>query len=201
MLERLPTVNGQFPCYDTCAFLYIQMQLCTHSPRGWLRDNQILPREPRRIDSIFKQIVEGVAYIHGRGVIHRDLKPDNILFDQAGKIRVCDMGIASGFKKLEGHEMTETRTAISTPLYSAPEQNYWRYNSKVDIFSIGLILAELSVRMTVEERKKIFDNYRRGIPNDDLIFDYEESRDLICYLTKFDSKERLTCQEIFEFFE
>ncbi|GMT26133.1 hypothetical protein PFISCL1PPCAC_17430, partial [Pristionchus fissidentatus] len=160
----------EFPCYDTCAFLYIQMQLCNHSLKDWLGDNQILPREPRRIDSIFKQIVEGVAYIHNRGVIHRDLKPDNILFDHTGRIRVCDMGIASGFRKNEGHEMTETRTAISTPLYSAPEQvtNSWRYNSKVDIFSLGLILTELSVRMGTEARKKIFDNYRSGILNDDL---------------------------------
>ncbi|GMT26253.1 hypothetical protein PFISCL1PPCAC_17550, partial [Pristionchus fissidentatus] len=185
--------------HDNCFFLYIQMKLCKGSLEDWLRDNQEHPRDPQRIDMIFKQIVEAIAYIHDTGVFHRDLKPSNILFDDNDRIRVCDLGIASEFEILEGQEITATRTAnIGTPLYSSPEQRYWRYSSKVDVFALGLILVELCVRMTAELRKRAFDNYRNGEPNYFILIDDDRTRELITQLTKVESEERPTCREILD---
>ncbi|GMT25942.1 hypothetical protein PFISCL1PPCAC_17239, partial [Pristionchus fissidentatus] len=156
-MENLSRSHTLIPFSDNCAFIYIQMQLCTHSLEDWLRNTHEIPRDPARIKSIFKELVDAVAYMHDKGFIHRDLKPSNILFDEENRIRVCDMGITSEFNKLEGREVTESRTSIGTPLYAAPEQvrHFWRYTSKVDVFSLGLIYVELSVQMSVEMRRTV----------------------------------------------
>ncbi|GMT25891.1 hypothetical protein PFISCL1PPCAC_17188, partial [Pristionchus fissidentatus] len=99
LLQRIDASDESIPYHGNnhCAFLYIQMQLCKYSLQDRLDDNDLPTRDSLRAKSIFKQIVEGVAYIHQEGLIHRDLKPQNILFDATGTVKVCDLGIASDF--------------------------------------------------------------------------------------------------------
>ncbi|GMT25701.1 hypothetical protein PFISCL1PPCAC_16998, partial [Pristionchus fissidentatus] len=114
-IERPP----QVPFQEHNVYLYIQMQHCNHSLEDWLRENEQQPRNQERMRDLFKQLVEAVAYIHSKGVIHRDLKPRNILFDDVNRIRVCDLGISTeiAISTIEGEEVSETRTIIGTPLY------------------------------------------------------------------------------------
>ncbi|GMT10111.1 hypothetical protein PFISCL1PPCAC_1408, partial [Pristionchus fissidentatus] len=184
------------PPQDHNMYLHILMQLCKHSLAYWLMENYQQPRDQQRMRYLFKQLVDAVAYIHRKEVIHRDLKPSNILFDEVDRIRVCDLGLATNaISSIDGEEITGTRTVIGTPLYKSPEQSYNRYTSKVDVFSIGLIYAEMSVKMKGEVRRNAFDNYRKGVPNNFAIDDVE-TRELIDLMTKVKSDDRPTSREI-----
>ncbi|CAH2041827.1 unnamed protein product [Thlaspi arvense] len=88
--------------------------------------------------SIFQQLISAIAYCHRLGIAHRDIKPDNILFDSRNRLKLADFGSAEWF----GGGETRTMTGIvGTPYYVAPEVLSGReYNEKVDIWSAGVIL-------------------------------------------------------------
>jgi serine/threonine protein kinase/Tfp pilus assembly protein PilF len=91
--------------------------------------------------SIAKQICEGLAEAHRLGVIHRDLKPGNIMIDREGNARILDFGIA---RSLESRGMTESGHLIGTPEYMSPEQAQdTGVDQRSDIYSLGVILYEM----------------------------------------------------------
>ncbi|GMT16220.1 hypothetical protein PFISCL1PPCAC_7517 [Pristionchus fissidentatus] len=151
----------QMRYHDSCAYMYIQMQLCSESLEDWLEKNTAI-REMNKMKSWLKQLVEAVNYIHAKKIMHRDLKPSNILLYGEDQLKICDLGTATEILFVDGTEATQTRTTIGTELYKSPEQKTWMYRSKVDVFTLGLIFAELCVPMFGKVRKQIFDNYRSG---------------------------------------
>ncbi|KAF8360946.1 hypothetical protein PRIPAC_87869 [Pristionchus pacificus] len=163
IMNRFPTSTMPtfHRCNQTATLVYIQMEMCLYSLADWLKQRDT----EYRISSWFKQIVSAVAYIHEKGFMHRDLKPSNILFSNPNTLKICDLGVATQRMIQDGEELTGSYTNIGSPLYMAPEQSGWRYTSKVDVFALGLILAELSVVMTEEERRVAFNSYRSGKPN------------------------------------
>eukprot|EP01097_Dermamoeba_algensis_P005996 TRINITY_DN3774_c0_g1_i1.p1 TRINITY_DN3774_c0_g1~~TRINITY_DN3774_c0_g1_i1.p1 ORF type:complete len:520 (+),score=48.87 TRINITY_DN3774_c0_g1_i1:147-1706(+) len=90
-----------------------------------------------------KDAAQGIAWLHGMGVIHRDLKTKNILYDRNGNAKVCDFGLAQ-FIRPEVDVTDENNKPKGTPLYMAPEvlQNK-RITKKVDVYSFGIVLWEL----------------------------------------------------------
>jgi serine/threonine protein kinase/tetratricopeptide (TPR) repeat protein len=91
--------------------------------------------------SIAIQISEGLAEAHRLGVIHRDLKPGNVMIDKEGIARILDFGIA---RTLESRGMTESGHLIGTPEYMSPEQAQdTRVDQRSDIYSLGVILYEM----------------------------------------------------------
>ena len=84
------------------------------------------------------QIAEGMKYVHFRKVIHRDLKPNNILVDSNGTIKICDFGIS----KLMTIEEQTTTLGPGTQKFMAPEiiNEEEVYNEKVDVYSFGVVL-------------------------------------------------------------
>ncbi|GMS82852.1 hypothetical protein PENTCL1PPCAC_5027, partial [Pristionchus entomophagus] len=118
----------------------------------------------------------------------------NILFAGPDHLKICDLGIATNVVIVEGTEVTAgTRTDVSTPLYAAPEQTQWiHYTSKVDVFALGLIFAEMCEIMDVFQRSKIFKNYRDGKVNN-ILSDEPLALRLINYLTIADHNIRPTC--------
>ncbi len=90
---------------------------------------------------IAKQICEGLAEAHRLGVIHRDLKPGNIMIDREGNARILDFGIAHS---LESRGLTESGHLIGTPEYMSPEQAQdTGVDQRSDIYSLGVILYEM----------------------------------------------------------
>lgn len=99
------------------------------------------PVEPSLVRSIGSQIALALDYVHGRGVVHRDVKPSNVLLWDDGRAVLSDFGIA----RLIGSTMHHTRTgeAIGSPAYLAPEQVAGEpLTPAVDIYSLGLVLLE-----------------------------------------------------------
>jgi serine/threonine protein kinase/tetratricopeptide (TPR) repeat protein len=91
--------------------------------------------------SIAKQICEGLAEAHRLGVVHRDLKSNNIMIDKEGNVRIMDFGIA---RSLEGKGITGAGVMIGTPEYMSPEQVEGKeVDPRSDIYSLGVILYEM----------------------------------------------------------
>src|SRR5215472_13992494 len=90
---------------------------------------------------IAEQVAKGLAAVHGEGVIHRDLKPQNIMRDKHGRIVVMDFGLA---RSLGESGMTQTGAIVGTLEYMSPEQAMGvALDQRSDIYSVGLIFYEL----------------------------------------------------------
>jgi tRNA A-37 threonylcarbamoyl transferase component Bud32 len=94
--------------------------------------------EPREAVHLMRAVADAVAYAHGRGVIHRDLKPHNVLLDLQGRPRVADFGLARCTQEAEG--LTATGEVLGTPNYMAPEQALGltaALGPTVDVYGLG----------------------------------------------------------------
>src|SRR5215468_3496094 len=109
--------------------------------------DEIATREPmpiRRAAELIAKIARTVHYAHEHGILHRDIKPGNILLDQEGEAHLTDFGLA----RLVESESTVTRTkeVLGTPSYMAPEQavgNNAAVSSATDVYGLGAVLYQL----------------------------------------------------------
>jgi serine/threonine protein kinase len=119
------------------SYVYFGMDLCADSLAARLqRDGPLLEADIVRITG---DVAQGLGFAHARGVIHRDLKPDNILLHADGSAVISDFGIAralSGYVASTGVDMT-----IGTPQYLSPEQAQGRpLDARVDFYALGVTL-------------------------------------------------------------
>ncbi len=95
----------------------------------------------REILDFSRQICRGLRYAHEKGVIHRDIKPQNIIVDEKGSCVITDFGIARMFEK---SNVTMTGTAVGTPEYMSPEQaEGGTLDQQTDIYSLGVVIYEM----------------------------------------------------------
>ena len=99
------------------------------------------PLHPVVAAVICREICMAIEYAHKNNVIHRDIKPTNVLISKDGKLKVTDFGVA---KDETARDLTSVGTLIGTPCYMSPEQAMGRkLTAQTDIFSLGILLYEL----------------------------------------------------------
>ena len=138
---------------------WLAMTLVDGSPIDtWCEDRQLGARE---IVTLVLDVCEAVAYAHRNLVVHRDLKPGNVLVDDQGHVRLLDFGIA---KLLDEAESERTQTRAFTPRYAAPEQLAGEpVTTATDVFGLGGLLLRLLTGETPRPRDS--DSSRTGDQN------------------------------------
>ena len=136
--------------------IYIQMEYCEGKTLREAIDNRTLKIEQKW--KLITQILEGVKFIHSKGLIHRDLKPGNIFLDNDYNAKIGDFGLAKITKsknQLEQNQIIQKELinignsdlmtyAIGPKYYCSPEQEkITKYTNKSDIFSLGIIIFEM----------------------------------------------------------
>jgi WD40 repeat protein len=132
-IHEVGTHEGQY---------YFTMDLVRGAHLGAVVDGT--PLAPARAARYARLIAEAVHYAHGKGILHRDLKPQNVMVDERDEPRVTDFGLA---KRVGAQsDLTLTGTAVGSPSYMSPEQALG-HNARVgvtaDVYSIGAILYEM----------------------------------------------------------
>lgn len=140
-LERLDHNNILKPIYCDYDEGFIIMEKYPMNLETYISENDF--SEEQTID-IFYQILEGVKYYLSEGILHRDLKPKNILVDTKGNVKITDFGLSSREDRSETVALTRTSMYGGTNFYSAPEQfsgdGLVSADERSEIYSLGKIL-------------------------------------------------------------
>ena len=216
LIQYFPSIRGLSD--DHKYILYMQMQLCNYSLDTWLgernnnkqliesikTDNDKLIQFTKNGINIFKQILDGIDYIHSMGIIHRDLKPSNIFLCNVSShnneeyiIKIGDFGLAT-------KEFTTTKhsNGVGTIAYSSPEQIHSsQYDNRTDIFSLGLILFELLYPMRTSMEKVInFQMLRNGdFPKEAEYYINSDIKNILLKMLLKDQNDRMTLTEIIHY--
>ena len=123
------------------SYLYLVMEGVTGTP---LSEQMGKPMDWRSAVDLVLQIAQALAYAHANNVIHRDLKPDNILMNAEGRPVLSDFSIAKIIEDEETRDVTGTNVGLGTPTYMSPEQGKGMpVDYRADIYSLGIIFFEM----------------------------------------------------------
>jgi eukaryotic-like serine/threonine-protein kinase len=141
--------------------------------------------------SVAGQIAEGLAEAHRLGVVHRDLKPGNIMIDREGNARILDFGIA---RSLEEKGITGAGVMIGTPEYMSPEQAEAReVDPRSDLYSLGVVLFEMvtgRLPFEGETALSVAMKHKNEPPPDPKIFNPQLSDDLAGLILRSMEKDK-----------
>src|SRR4051794_20004796 len=125
---------------------YLVMEYVSGTTLRALIDNGALPA--KRALALVRQIAAGLAHAHAQGVVHRDVKPANIMISEeigtGDHIRILDFGLAR-LRGAVGRDATQTNVVVGTPNYMAPEQTVGGglIDARTDIYAVGVVLFEM----------------------------------------------------------
>ena len=134
-----PHIVTMFDCGEHDGLAYLAMELLEGTDlRSRLLKESIPAAEAVEIA---RQVAEGLAYAHARGVVHRDIKPGNIMLNGGGQAKIMDFGLA---RMRAADHKTSTGMVLGTPRYMSPEQiSGLPVDQRSDIFSLGIVLYEM----------------------------------------------------------
>ncbi|KAG9313546.1 kinase-like domain-containing protein [Chiua virens] len=153
----------------------------------------------------FKQLVDGMDFIHAQGVCHRDLKPENLLLDCAGTLKISDFGLSAVYKQKETGKTRQLSERCGSLPYIAPELNYGvPYEAEpIDIWGMGVILFALLAGNTPwDEPTDGSSEFCRYLSGE--IFNEEpwtkfgtNALSLVCGMLTLEAEKRMTMAEIY----
>ena len=134
-----PNVISVYDINATQGKAYIAMEFVDGgSLAGLYASEKVFP--PKRAINLVGQATAALAAIHEAGIVHRDIKPDNIMIAKGGTVKLTDFGLA----RSADNRITRTGTAMGTPAYMSPEQVLGKEaDARSDIYSMGLVLHQL----------------------------------------------------------
>jgi len=101
------------------------------------------PQRMQRLHEVLRQVLQALAYVHDRGLVHRDLKPTNIMVDDRRQARIMDFGLVKHAEEA-AEPLTGTGRVVGTYRYMSPEQAQGHaVDPRADLYSLGIILYEL----------------------------------------------------------
>ena len=142
----------------------------------------------RSVARIGRQAAEGLAHAHARGIIHRDVKPSNLLLDMAGVVWITDFGLA----KTGDNSLTTTGDIVGTLRYMAPERFKGECDERTDVYGLGLTLYELLVlrpAFAERDRLQLIDQIKNQEPPRPRALDRRIPRDLETIVLKAINKD------------
>lgn len=195
-LEHINIVKLYDVIYDeTDTYAYLILEYCSGGDLSKFLDGK--PMKEKWVRVYIKQLAAGMRYMISKKIIHRDIKPQNILLTKDNILKLTDFGFARYFDV-----NTIVETLCGSPLYMAPEiMKYKRYSIKVDLWSIGIILFEMLYGRTPYRAKthyqllQMIDTKPIIIPKFIKISDV--CRDLIHRLLQKDPAKRMSWDEFF----
>ena len=174
-LDIIPDVYGNF---DEI-FLYEELMEC--DLHQIIRSKQALTDS--HYQSFVYQILCGLKYIHSADVLHRDLKPGNLLVNADCELKICDFGLARGYSSDPEKNQGFLTEYVATRWYRAPEiiLSFQGYTKAIDMWSVGCILAELLGGQTIFKGKDYVDQLNEilrvlGTPDEETIQTIKSSR-------------------------
>ena len=195
MLSRLrhPFITQILDSFETDKHIFIVMEYICGDLLGFIRKRGKLSEPMTKV--IFKQIIEGLRYIHKKKIVHRDIKLDNILIDLTNTVKICDFGVSKKINK--GDIMYDH---CGTPAYIAPEifKNRGYEGFSCDIWSAGVTLYYMlsGVQPFCADSMKDLEKIILEGKYDRLEDVSDEANDLIDRMLQLDPKKRLTDDEI-----
>lgn len=209
--------------------LFIQMQLANDAVclGEWLFNRDVRNDQPDRLGNwkILQQVLMALEHCHTQGIIHRDIKPDNIFVQKDGKVLLGDFGLAKNFgtgadeplpteperaDRAEGsfrsHKPADRHTlGLGTPFYASPEQIHrdprMPYTAKADMYSLGVLMLEMFRTFATDVmREQALVNIRdqHTVPNE-VIHDFPDEAAMILQLTSKDPTHRPSATHVLRY--
>src|SRR5579863_6019952 len=141
---RHPNIVTVYDFGDEAGLPYIVMEFLDGEPLDKLIQDRDSLHMRTKLD-IMAQVCSALAYAHRQGMIHRDVKPANVIVQRDGLVKLLDFGIArAGGHQAMDKNMTRTGTLVGTPAYIAPERLRGElFDGRSDVFSAGVVLYQL----------------------------------------------------------
>uniref|UniRef100_A0A669PKG1 Protein kinase domain-containing protein n=1 Tax=Phasianus colchicus TaxID=9054 RepID=A0A669PKG1_PHACC len=138
--SRCPFIVGFFGSFRDAQHIYLLLEFC-QGGELWTKLREVRCFEEPLAVFCSACVVEGLEYLHGHGIVYRDLKPENLMLDQLGYVKLVDFGFA---KELERGE--KTFSFCGTPEYLAPEMLcHEGHDFAVDFWMLGILVFEMLV--------------------------------------------------------
>jgi serine/threonine protein kinase len=135
-----PNIVGIYDYFSVGQTSYLVMQYVDGVSLADVIENET-PLHPVVAALIAREICLAISYAHQNNIIHRDIKPTNVLISKQGHVKLTDFGVA---KDATARDLTSAGTLIGTPCYMSPEQAMGkRLSAQSDVFSVGIVLYEM----------------------------------------------------------